>query len=257
MKADARRDMRIIDLSVPLLPNPSPLSKVEIQYVDHKEGGRLISSVLGLKQADFPEGNCAASENIALTSHSGTHLDAPWHFWPTSEGKPARTIDQVPLEWLYGDGVVLDFTYKAAGEEISVEDVEKALQQIVYQLVPFDIVLIMTGASKFYGQPDYARRHPGVSREATLWLIDRGIKVMGIDAWGWDKPIDAALEDFRRGDKGKLWAAHFAGKEKEYCHLENLAHLEEIPRPHGFKVAVFPIKIPDASAGWVRAVAIV
>jgi kynurenine formamidase len=257
MNASAKRKIRIIDLSVPLLQSSNPLSKVEIQYVSHKEGGKLISSLLGLKQEDFPEGNCAASENIALTSHSGTHLDAPWHFWPTSEGKPAKTVDQVPLEWLYGDGVVLDFTHKAAGEEISIEDVEKALRRIGYQLAPFDIVFVMTGASKYYDQQDYARRHPGVSREATLWIIDRGIKVMGIDAWGWDKPIDAALEEFRRGDKGKLWAAHFAGKEKEYCHLENLTNLEKIPRPYGFKVAVFPIKIPGASAGWVRAVAIV
>ena len=256
MKAGARRERRIIDLSVPLVQNPSPLSRVEIEYVSHEEGARLISSVLGLKAEDFPEGKCAASENITLTTHSGTHLDAPWHYWPNSEGKPAKTIDQIPLEWCYGDGVVLDFTYKKAGEEINVEDFEKTLRKIKYQLKPFDIVLVMTGASKYYGQRDYAARHAGVTREATLWLIDHGIKVMGIDAWGWDKPIDVALEEFRRGHKEKLWAAHYAGREKEYCHLENLANLEKLPRSHGFKVAVFPIKIANASAGWVRAVAI-
>jgi len=256
MKETTNKEVRIIDLSVPLLQNPSPLSMVEIEYVNHEQGARLVGSVLGLKPDDFPEGKCAASENITLSTHSGTHLDAPWHYWPTSEGQPAKTIDQIPLEWLYGNGVVLDFTHKKRGEEIDIKDFEQGLQKIGYQLKPLDIVLVMTGASKYYGEKDYAMRHAGVTRGATLWLIDHGVKVMGIDAWGWDKPIDVALEEFRAGHKEKLWAAHYAGREKEYCHLENLANLEKLPRPHGFKVAVFPIKIANASAGWVRAVAI-
>jgi kynurenine formamidase len=161
------------------------------------------------------------------------------------------------LEWCYGDGVVLDLTYKKAGKEIHIKDVEKAIEKIKYRLKPFDIVLLMTGASKYYGQPDYARRHPGVTRDATLWLIDQGIKLMGIDAWGWDKPFDVMIEEVRKGKKEKLWAAHYAGKDREYCHLENLTNLDRIPRPYGFKVAVFPIKIENAGAGWCRAVAII
>jgi kynurenine formamidase len=54
-----------------------------------------------------------------------------------------------------------------------------------------------------------------------------------------------------------LWAAHFVGKEKEYCQIEKLANLEKIPQPFGFKVAVFPIKVEGASAGWARPVAII
>ena len=250
--------VQIIDLSVPIQRTPpgSPL-KVDIEYIDHKQGARVFGPIFGLKDGDFPDGHFSAVEKLTLTTHSGTHLDAPWHYWPTSEGKPSRTIDEIPLEWCYSNGVVLDLTQKKAGEEIDIAHFEKALEKIEYALKPFDIVLVMTGATKYYGKADYPRMHPGTTRESTLWLVDQGIKVMGIDAWGWDKPFDAMVNDVREGKKEKLWAAHFAGKEKEYCHIENLTNLDKIPKPYGFKVAVFPVKIEHASAGWTRAVAII
>jgi kynurenine formamidase len=249
---------QIIDLSVPIQPTPpdSPL-KVDIEYIDHKQGAKVFGPVFGLRDGDFPDGKFSAVEKLTLTTHSGTHLDAPWHYWPTSEGKPSRTIDEIPLEWCYSNGVVLDLTHKKAGEEIDIADFKKALEKIQYTLRPFDIVLVMTGATKYYGKPDYPQMHPGTTRESTLWLVDQGIKVMGIDAWGWDKPFDTMVKEVREGKKEKLWAAHFAGKEKEYCHIENLTNLDKIPKPYGFKVAVFPIKIEHAGGGWTRAVAII
>ena len=258
MASKQKKKVQMIDLSVPLKQTaPGSMLKGDIQYINHKEGTKIFGSLFGLKEEDFPEGSFSAVENISLTTHSGTHLDSPWHYWPTSEGKPAKTIDQIPLEWCYGEGVVLDLTHKKAGEGIEIPDFEKALQKIKYQLNPFDIVLVMTGASKYYGQEDYPRRHPGVTREATLWLIDHDIKVMGIDAWGWDRPFHIMIEEVKKGQKEKLWAAHYAGREKEYCHLENLTNLGKIPQPYGFKVAVFPVKIEKAGGGWVRAVAII
>ncbi len=249
---------RIIDLSVPIIQTPpGSMLKVEIEYLSHEDGTRLHGAFFGLTADDLPDGRFAAVENITLTTHSGTHLDAPYHYGPLSEGKPAKTIDEIPLDWCYGDGVVLDFTHKKAGEEIGISDVEKALEKIRYTLKPFDIVLFKTGASRHYGQPDYTKVHPGATRESTLWLIDHGIKVMGIDAWGWDKPFDVMVDEVKRGIKGKVWAAHYAGKEKEYCHIENLANLDKIPRAYGFKVAVFPIKVHRAGGAWVRAVAII
>jgi len=154
--------------------------------------------------------------------------------------------------------VVLDVRHKKGGEEIQVADFQEALAKIHYKLKPLDIVLVMTGVSdKYYGQKNYPNMHPGATRESTLWLVDQGIKVMGIDAWGWDKPFEVMVKEVREGKKEKLWAAHFAGKEREYCHIENLTNLNKIPKPFGFKVAVFPVKIENAGGGWIRAVAIV
>jgi len=251
-----RTSPRLIDLSVAIgrdVQDPLPFS---IRYESHEEGVVIGAKLFGVEQEAFPEGKGLAGEFLELTTHAGTHVDAPWHYWPTTEGKPARTIDELPLDWFYSDGVVLDFTDKPPGYEISSKDVKEKLASIGYVLRPYDIVMIRTDCDKKLYDPDYAQSHPGVSAEATLWLIDQGIKVMGIDAWGWDIPLKYQAEDYKRNPRdGVLWAAHFAGKEKEYCQIEKLANLDRLP-PTGFKVSVFPVKIHRASAGWARAVAI-
>ena len=249
---------KIIDLSVTIVNNPKgSFVQSDIEYINHTESARIRSKALNLPEGVFPDNKGAAEEIAHISTHAGTHLDAPWHFAEASEGNPSKTIDEVPLEWCYGDGVVLDLSHKKAGEIISVKDIQKALDETNYKLKPFDIVLIRTDASKHYGEPGYETMHPGMGRESTLWLIEQGIKVMGIDAWGWDRPLNVMMEELRSGIKGTFFGAHFLMKEKEYLHLENLANLGQIPKPHGFKVAVFPVKIKRASSGWVRAVAII
>lgn len=249
---------KIIDLSVTTVNNPpGSFTVAEITYILHEESAKTRSKALNLPEDFFPDNRLAAEEVAKLSTHAGTHFDAPWHFSVTTEGKPAKTIDEIPLEWCYGDGVVLDFSYKKAGELISAEDVQQALVKISYKLKPFDIVLIRTDASKHYAEPGYENMHPGMGRESTLWLIEQGIKVMGIDAWGWDRPFSVMMKEYQEsGDKSGFLAAHFVMREREYCHLENLANLDLIPVPYGFKVALFPVKLKAASAGWVRAVAI-
>jgi kynurenine formamidase len=54
-----------------------------------------------------------AVEEIEAITHTGTHVDAPYHYAPTSEGRPARRIDEVPFEWCLAPGVVLDVRHKA------------------------------------------------------------------------------------------------------------------------------------------------
>ena len=247
---------RIIDLSVTIVNNPKgSFIRSEIEYIGHQEGAEARGRDLHLPEGFFPDNKAAAEELAHISTHAGTHLDAPWHFAEISEGKPAKKIDEIPLEWCYGDGVVLDFSHKKAGELISIEEVQKALDKINYKLKPFDIVLIRTDASRHYGESGYEMMHPGMGRESTLWLVEQGIKVMGIDAWGWDRPFNVLMQEYKNGIKGTFLAAHFLMKEKEYLHVENLANLNLIPVPYGFKVAIFPIKIKAASSGWVRAVA--
>jgi kynurenine formamidase len=163
----------------------------------------------------------------------------------------------VPLEWCYSDGVVLDMRSKADGERIEVSDIKAELERIGYEIKPMDIVLVMTGVDKFWGSPDYINRGAGMTRKSTLWLIERGVRVMGTDAWGFDRPFASIVEEVRiTGDPSIIWEAHYAGIEEPYCHLEKLANLDLLP-PHGFKIACFPVKITGASAGWCRPVGIV
>lgn len=245
----------IIDLSVPLTKRAKHLFTFDIEHIDHKARQKTQGAELGLKDSDFPDWGVCASDSVSLIPHDGTHLDAPWHFAPTSEGKPAKTIDQVPLEWCYGDGVVLDFHHFERERPITTEDLKEALKKISYELKPFDIVLVRTDATKLWLEEEYKKEGAGVTAEATLWLIDQGIKVTGIDSWTWDQPFDIML---RRGNpKKNFLEAHKLGYEREYVHMESLANLDKIPKPFGFKVAAFPIKVEGASAGWIRAVAIV
>jgi len=249
--------VKIIDLSVPLVNKAFEPWPPLIYYFDHQDGARDFAKMTGLKVSDFPDGMGAAVEEVHAITHTGTHLDAPYHFGPTTGGKPAKTIDQVPLEWCYGNGVVLDFRDKKRGEGISEKDVKEALKRINYTIAPYDIVLIMTGTDKFIDDPKYSDLHPGMTIESTLWLINQGVKVMGIDAYGWDKPFSILKKEYEEGKASDTWPAHILGRKMEYCHVEKLANLDKIPKPFGFKVAVFPISILKAGAGWCRAVAII
>jgi kynurenine formamidase len=251
-----RRGFRIIDLSDTLQNSTTEPLPIEITYLDHKQTATSpLVQQYGITPADLPDGLGYGMEIVRLSTHSGTHVDAPWHYFPTSEGRPSRTIEQIPLEWCYGNGVRLDFRHKPAGEKIEIDDLQAALRKIKYRLRPYDIVLIWTGASKYFGTADYDQKHPGMTRASTLWLIDQGIRVMGIDAWGWDRAFRTMAQEVKAG-KGQWWEAHYAGREAEYLQIERLNNLEKLPGPTGFTVAVFPARIARASGGWTRAVAI-
>ncbi len=257
-----KKRRRLIDLSIaiePDLPSDPPMMVPKIRYMGHEEGAESMQTFFpGLRKEHLPGGLGWAVEFVELSTHSGTHLDAPWHYHPTMDrGARAWTIDEIPLEWCMGDGVVLDFRHLPDGHRVAPEEVEKALAAIPHELKPLDIVLLMTGADRFWGKPEYLTKGCGMSREATLWLLDRGVRVVGTDAWSWDRPLPAIAEEFRRtGQTSLIWEAHFAGIEKGYCHIEKLSGLDRLP-PRGFTFFCFPVKIRGASAGWIRAVAMV
>ncbi len=253
--------VRIIDLSVPLshqaASEPLPAS---IRYIDHAgEGLAQMQQFFGIRPEDlvYSHGQGWAIEEISAITHTGTHVDAPYHYGATSEDKPARTIDQVPLEWCFAPGVVIDVRHIPDGAEITVADLRQALEKIDYQLRPRDIVLLQTDADKRIDTPAYFAQ-PGLGRDGTLWLVEQGVRVIGIDAYTLDRPFAAMVADYRRtGDGRAIWPAHFAGITREYCQIEKLANLDQISRPHGFVVSCLPVKIQGASAGWCRAVALV
>jgi len=251
--------MRIFDLSSPLDPASGDPLPPRIDYHDHKSNVPHLARLLGVPESEVPDGLGSATETVTARTHNGTHMDAPYHFFPTSEGRPARTIDEIPLEWCYAPGVVLDFSHLPPGTEISAAQVEEAAAQLPKPIEPGNIVFIRTDAYKYYHEPNYPKMHAGMSREATIWLIERGVKVMGIDAWSCDLPLPVQGERYLRSenkDPNLLWGAHRVGKEREYVHLEQLANLDKLPRPYGFIASVLPIKVARGSAGWVRAVAI-
>ncbi|MBW8300744.1 MAG: cyclase family protein [Hydrogenophaga sp.] len=253
--------MKIIDLSVAIendIPADPPGLGPRISYTNHAEGSEEVLRFFpGLDIAEVPGGEGWAVEQLHLTAHAGTHLDAPWHFASTmNHGERAWTIDEVPLDWCIRPGVKLDLRDLPDGHVATAADIEAAVKATGRALQPFDIVLINTAAGAAYGRPDYLGRGCGIGREATLWLMAQGIHIAGTDAWSWDAPFPVTAKRFAEtGDAGLIWEGHKAGREGIFMHMEKLTRLDELP-PCGFTVSCLPVKIKGGSAGWCRAVAI-
>ncbi|POM22833.1 Kynurenine formamidase [Actinomadura rubteroloni] len=244
---------RLIDLSVSTRDTPSEATPVKVDLLDHVAG----ATVLGLSPEDFPGGMAISNETVTLTTHTGTHMDAPLHYGPLTGDAPAKSIDQVPLEWCWGPGVRLDVRHVPPGAGITVAHLTEALERAGHDLAPGDIVLLWTGADALWGRADYLTSFPGLTGEGTAFLVERGVKVIGIDTWGLDRPPRSMIEDYRRtGDSSVLWPAHIYGRVREYLQLEKLARLGDLPAATGYTVACFPVKVAGAGAGWTRVVAI-
>lgn len=256
-------DATVIDLSIGIEPGvdsePTPAS---VEYYDHKWGAEQLAENLqelghDVRAEDFPDGLGLAWEEITAIPHTGTHLDAPWHYGPSVDGEPARTIDSVPIEWCCGDAVILDFTWMAPGREITPEDLDEALADLDHDLAPGEIVLIETGADELWGTPEYLTEFPGMGAAATAHLVEQGIRVIGTDAYGFDKPFTEMGRRFAEtDDPDELWPAHLAGRAYEYCQIEKLANLDAVPRRTQVPLVTVPVVVSGASAGWVRPVAI-
>ncbi len=251
----------IIDLSIYLendvISDPPPY-RPKIHYIDHKTSvPELIQFFPGLKAEDLPDGEAWAIERIELITHNGTHLDAPYHFASTMDhGERAITIDEVSLDWCLQPGVKLDFRHFPDGYVVTAGDVEAELARIGHTLAPLEIVVINTSAGLRYGQDDYVTAGCGMGYEATMYLLERGVRLTGTDGWSWDAPFAHTRQRYEATGKACLiWEGHKAGRDIGYCHLEKLHNLEVLPDT-GFIVSCFPMKIRDASAGWTRAVAI-
>jgi len=121
--------MKIIDLSIALendVPADPPGRGPKIEYTNHKESAAGVCAFFpGLKPEDLPDGEGWAVEQINLTTHNGTHLDAPYHFASTmNNGERAATIDEIPLDWCFRPGVKLDFRHFENGYVATAADVE-------------------------------------------------------------------------------------------------------------------------------------
>jgi kynurenine formamidase len=265
--------MRIIDLSLPIDETGFEVHKVDIERVSHKAGVEKFNRVimgktlkgkfdflLGkriLKPADVPDGEFLSLETVHSPVHVGTHLDYSFHYGSLSEGRAAKTADEIPLEYCYQNALRLDFRSKKPAEVIKAEDVEAALKKIDYKLNPLDIVLFWTGADKFYGTPKYFSDYPGVDPSAIDYLLNSGVKVFGTDTMGIDRPYKFMLKEFLDSkDPAKFYPAHFYGRKREFIHIERLGNLENLPQATGFKIVCFPVRIRMTGAAWARVVAL-
>ncbi|MCH9731121.1 MAG: cyclase family protein [Actinomycetia bacterium] len=252
---------RFVDISVPLragIASDPPSYLPEIDYYDHQQtAAEVVSFFPGSTVEDLPDREGWAIERVRITTHSGTHVDAPYHYASTMDGgQRAITIDEIPLEWCLQPAVKLDFRGFPDGYVATASDVEQELKRIGHTLAPLEIVVVNTSAGERYGHDDYVAKGCGMGREATLYLLEQGVRLTGTDAWSWDAPFSHTAARYARNhDASIIWEGHRAGRTIGYSHIEKLHNLESLPA-QGFEVACFPVKVHAASAGWTRAVAI-
>lgn len=250
--------MEIIDLSAPIVTSPDDTPEVlrtGIEFSDHAEGAALIEQMFGIGPDLLKDGEGWAVEFFTrFGTHNSTHVDAPWHYNSTIDGEPAETIEKLPLEWFLQPGVKLDFTGREDGDAVTAEDLEAGLEAVEHELKPLEIVLIETGCDRWIDSPEYIAHGPGVTGAATKWLYERGVRVMGIDAWGWDRPLWMQAEDAKAsGEPGVFWQAHQIGLS--YSQIERMVNLDRLPAD-GFRVSCLPLPLVGGSAAPARAVAI-
>ncbi|MER6772865.1 cyclase family protein [Streptomyces bacillaris] len=255
--------MRIIDLSSPVDAAAWEPDPVVHHILSPSQGARHMAEEmrehLGIDfdPSVLPDGELLSLDTFTLTSHTGTHVDAPSHYGSTASYGTPRHIDEMPLEWFHRPGLRLDLRGRPTGAA-GVDVIEKELARIGREPEPYDIVLLNTGASEHLGTPAYFTEFTGLDGEAVEFLLDFGVKVIGTDAFSLDAPFGDMIARYHEtGDTGVLWPAHFTGRRREYCQIERLHRLDSLPGPYGYTISCFPVKLKGAGAGWTRATALI
>jgi kynurenine formamidase len=175
-------------------------------------------------------------ELLFLSTHTGTHLDAPFHF--IEKGKKIHEI--LPIR-LISDAILLHIQ-KEANQLITKADIiefEKRSSKIKNN----STVIFATGWQKNFQKEYYFKKNPGLSTSAARYLVSKKVNLVGIDSPSIDKGNDTKF------------SVHQIFSKNNVLILENLCNLEKIPAEH-FKLIVLPLKLKDATGSPVRAVAV-
>ena len=231
--------MRVIDLSHPIVPF------AENPYAQFPAGPKTMTGV-----TNTFEDVGWFSRAWYLGEHCGTHVDAPIHFNPA--GTP---VDRVPLEWLCGEAVVLSFAEKNASEDVTAEEVERAIAALDGGLGTARIVLVRSDRSRLWGRPQYHEDMVNVTPEATEWLLKRGVRVVGCDQCVWE--VDRAQRlgvPARRIPGAERFPSHALMRRYDYLIIENLANLDRVPAR--FQFVGLPLALVGGSGSPLRAAAL-
>ncbi|PCH35726.1 putative cyclase [Wolfiporia cocos MD-104 SS10] len=219
-----QREHVVIDLTHPLVPNGVPACLGHPSY----------NAELTFKLAD---GDFANVHTLTLGSHTGTHIDAPYHFF-----LDGCTVDNLDLRLLAAaPAVVVDLRLKKAHEPIRWEDLEKHAHRMRRGVA----VLLCTGWSRRFGQQGYSD-HPFLELEAARRILDAGVRVIGADTLSPD-------EFTEEGDTGQV---HRLVLGSGGVIVENLNNLGQVLDKgwEDVRVSVLPLRLSGVDGSPVRAV---
>ncbi|KAH9833521.1 putative cyclase [Rhodofomes roseus] len=223
---DLARKRRVIDLTHPLVPDGVPACPGHPKYnAEHT-----------FKLSD---GAFANVHTLTIGTHTGTHIDAPYHFYDD-----ACPVDRLDLSLLAAaPAVVVDVRHKAAHEAITWEDLRKYESGIREGAA----VLFCTGWASRYGRPDYSD-HPYLEVDAAQQLLERGVRVIG---------ADTISPDEWRLDGGDTGMVHRIVLRAGGIIVENLQGLEDVVDSgwENPRVSLLPLSLAGCDGSPIRAVA--
>jgi 2-polyprenyl-6-methoxyphenol hydroxylase-like FAD-dependent oxidoreductase len=200
---------------------------------------RWLTGQRRLSARDLPGGMFLSNEFYRMSVHQGTHVDAPFHYGPLCEGKAAKKVLDMPLDWFMGPGVVLDV--RASDGIVTDKTVNETLTDAAIELAPGSIVLFRSDSDLRVGSPEYYTKSTAIAPSAVDELLRQGVKVIGTDSWSFDGPPRRMVESFyRTKDSQLLWPTHLHGRQREFVQIEGLANLRSIPG-RWFTFVAFPI----------------
>jgi kynurenine formamidase len=189
----------------------------------------------------FDGGFSFHSQGVMLCDHGPTHVDAIKHLDP-APGSPA--IDEMPLETFYAPGVCVDVSTVEAPDDIGPDTIESALSDAGLELAQGDALLLRTGTvDRYGGTADYASRYPGLAEETGEWIVERGVRIFGVDSPSPDNPLS------------RTYPIHMMCRREGLTHYENLANLDQVAGRR-FQFIGFPLRIRGGTGSPVRAVAV-
>ena len=177
------------------------------------------------------------SELLFLSSHTGTHLDAPYHFQEKGE-----KIHEISLKRLVSSAILVK-SRKKGDQPITKTDIQK-FEKKHGKIPSGSTVIFWTGWQKMIKNTSYFIRNPGLSTAAAKYLVSKKINLVGTDS----PSIDLG--------KDKRFPVHHIFSKNNVLIVENLTNLEKI-RSSKFHFVVLPLKLKGATGSPVRAIAFV
>jgi len=220
---------KIVDLSFPIHEGMTTFPRHWHPFVEITQLGRH-----GIENRE--------TRKLVLGTHTGTHMDAPSHFIPNG-----TTIEKIPLDVLVGPAAVVDLTPLGDNREIGIGDIENRITKIDGRF-PQRLILRYDWCRN-WGQMGYYQNHSYLSEDTAKWLVEKGLKLLGMDtpmpdnpAHGWGCEIDSPIHKILLGNGVVL--------------VEYLCNLRDLNRSIVEFVGL-PMKIKDGDGSPARCIAIV
>lgn len=225
---------KVIDLSQEIYNEmpvyPGHAKTVIWQHMSHDEAERNIGT-----------GFSYQTSGIMMCDHGPTHIDPVSHF---TRDPDAESVDEIPLSRCITSAICLDVSDVEPQTQFGPEKIEAELKRWGLDIRPGDTVLFYTKHyERFYGQPEYATHQPGLTREATEYIIDRGCVNFGVDNTSPDMWLD------------KSYPCHTVCGERGVTHMENLCNLDKLIGQR-FSFIALPLKIRKGTGSPIRPLAI-